>query len=150
MAIITIENVLEHAEQFEQMLADYYANLSEKTNRDGVRLLTDYMSRHRIHIEAALQKIPASQVKQILSERVRYEPQGADMRTIEAFQLPPNATADQVLDAAITFDESLITLYNQVLQQTNDEQIRLFFESLLHAEERDEIELKKIKAMDYF
>ncbi len=150
MAIITIKDVLEHAEQFEQMLADYYSSISEKTTREGVRLLTDYMSRHRIHIEAALEKIPEPQVKQILSERVRYEPIGADMHTIEASQLPSNATASQVLDTAITFDESLINLYRQVLQQTNDEQIRLFFESLLHAEERDEIELKKMKAMDYF
>jgi len=133
MAIITIKNVLEHAEQFEKMLADYYANLSENTTREGVRLLTDYMSRHRIHIEAALEKIPESQVKQILSERVRYEPQGADIHTIEASQLSSNATAAQVLDAAITFDESLITLYRQVIRQTNDEQIRLFFESLIKA-----------------
>jgi len=150
MAIITIRNVLEHAEKFEHMLADYYAELSENTTREGVRMLTDYMSRHRIHIEAALKKIPASQVKQILSERVRYEPQGANIHTIEASELPSDATASQVLDSAITFDESLINLYRQVIRQTNDEQIRLFFESLLHAEERDEIELKKIKAMDYF
>ena len=150
MAIITIKNVLKHADQFEKMLADYYASLSDKTTREGVRLLTNYMSRHRIHIDAALKKIPESQVKQILSERIRYEPQGADMHTIEAFQLPINVTAAQFLDAAISFDESLITLYRQVIRQTNDEQIKLFFESLLHAEERDEIELKKIKAMDYF
>ena len=60
------------------------------------------------------------------------------------------ATAADVLDMAVTFDECLVRLYRQVLRQELDEEVTAVFESLLHAEERDEIELKKIKAMDYF
>ncbi len=41
-------------------------------------------------------------------------------------------------------------LYRQVLQQPVDDEIKELFESLVRAEQRDEIELKKIKAMDYF
>ncbi len=55
-----------------------------------------------------------------------------------------------VLDAAVILDECLVRLYRQVLQQPVDEEIRELFESLVRAEQRDEIELKKIKAMDYF
>ena len=55
MAVITIEDVLKHAERFEQMLADYYADLSKHSCREGVRLLTNYMSRHRKRIADALE-----------------------------------------------------------------------------------------------
>jgi hypothetical protein len=37
-----------------------------------------------------------------------------------------------------------------VLRQELDAEVRELFESLLHCEEWDEVELKKIKAMDYF
>ncbi len=150
MAVITIEDVLKHAERFEQMLADFYANLSERSCREGVRLLTDYMSRHCERIAEALDKLSPEQVCRVCSAPLRYEPQAADCRCFDRIELPDNPSAAAVLDAAVIFDECLVSLYRQVLQQPVDEEIRELFESLVRAEQRDEIELKKIKAMDYF
>ena len=150
MAIITIDEVLEHAERFEQMLADYYSGLAEHTTREGVRLLTDYMSRHRVRLKEALEKLSPEIVERIRKERIRYEPQAADCRCFEGIDLPDDATAAQVLDAAVTLDECLVRLYRQVVRQSTDPDVQDVFESLVRLEERDEIELKKIKAMDYF
>ena len=150
MAVITIADVLHQAERFEQMLADYYGKLAETTTREGVRLLTDYMSRHRIHIHAALEKFSSERVEHVLESPLRYQPQAADCRCFEQVDLAPDASAQEVLDAAVKLDECLMSLYRQVLQQEVEPEVRDLFESFLHAEERDEIELKKIKAMDYF
>lgn len=150
MAIITVADVLKHAEAFEQMLAEYYSNLSEHTVREGVRLLTDYMSRHQVRIAAALNKLSPQQILHLGNTPLRYEPQAADCRCFDGMELPPDATAAQVLDVAVTFDECLVNLYRQVVQQPVDEEIREIFESLIRAEQNDEIRLKKIKAMDYF
>ena len=132
------------------MLADFYAKVSQRSTREGVRLLTDYMSRHRARITAALDKLSAERVRRICSAPLRYEPQAADCRCFEGVELSPEATAAEVLDVAVTFDECLINLFRQVARQPVDEEIRELFESLIRAEERDKIELKKIKAMDYF
>jgi hypothetical protein len=108
------------------------------------------MSRHRIRLHEALSSISPRQIKRVRATRLRYEPQAADCRCFEGITLPPNATAEQVLDAALVFDECLVRLYRQVLRQEVDQEVRELFESLLRAEQRDEVELKKIKAMDYF
>ncbi len=150
MAVTTIDDVLKHAERFEQMLSDYYTELSEHSTREGVRLLTDYMSRHRVRIKEALSELSSEQMHHICSTPLRYEPQAADPRCFEGVNVPPTATAAHVLDTAVTFDECLIKLYRQVLQQPLEQEVKELFESLLHAEQRDEIELKKIKALDYF
>ncbi len=150
MAIITIEDVLKHAERFEQMLADFYADLSEHSYREGVRLLTNYMARHRKRIDQALEKLSPEQVRRICSAQLRYEPHAADCRCFDKIKLPDDPLAAVVLDAAVILDECLGRLYRQVLQQPVDEEIRELFESLVRTEQRDEIELKKIKAMDYF
>ena len=50
----------------------------------------------------------------------------------------------------IEFDECLISLYRQVAQQDVEPEVKELFESLVHAEERDEILLKKIRATNYF
>ncbi len=150
MAVITIEDVLKHAERFERMLADFYADLSKHSCREGVCLLTDYMSRHRTRIVEALDKLSPEQVRQVCSAPLRYEPQAADCRCFDGIDLLDDPSASAVLDAAVIFDECLVRLYRQVLQQPVDEEIRELFESLVRTEQRDEIELKKIKAMDYF
>ena len=86
-----------------------------------------------------------------LSIPVRYEPQAIDRHCLMLAQLGPDATAVEVLETAITLNECLVRLYRQTLQQCEDDQeARDVLESLIRSEERDEIELNKIKAMDYF
>ena len=150
MAVITIADVLHRAEEFEKMLADYYRDVAEHSSREGVKMLTDYMSRHRIRIAGRLAKLEPGQVQRICSTPLRYEPQAADCRCFDGVELPPDAAAAQVLDVAVTFDQCLVKLCRQVVQQPVDDEVKELFESLICAEERDEIELKKIKAMDYF
>ena len=153
MAIITIAEVLDHVDKFERMLAEFYAKLSHQTTREGVKILTDYMSRHRQRTHLALVKLPISEieeVRRICHTSLRYQPHGADKHCFEGVELPPDATATEVLDVAIEFDEHLIRFYKQVLQQPVDRHIKELFESLIRKEQDDEIELKKIKAMDYF
>ena len=151
MAVRTVGDMLKRAWQFEQMLANHYAKLARETTREGVRLLTDYMSRHRVRLLATLDELPRDEIHRICAIPVRYEPQAVDRHCLEREQLPPDATADQVLDMAIALNECLVLLYRQTLQQCEDDQeARDVLESLIRSEERDEIELKKTKAMDYF
>jgi len=150
MPYVTVKDIFKHAEQFEQMLSEYYAKLSEQSTREGVRLLTDYMSRHQSRIKEVLSRFSPEQVRRICDIPLRYEPQAADCRCFEGRELPPEATAKEVLDLAVTLDECLVRLYRQVVEQPVVEEVKELFESLIHAEEFDEIELKKIKAMNYF
>ena len=153
MGVVTIAEVLRHVEKFEGILADFYANLSHQTTREGVRLLTDYMSRHRRRTHIALFKLPVKKVEEIYRichTPLRYEPHGADRHCFEGIELPPDATAAEVLDIAIKFDECMVQFYRQVVRQPVDQEIKQLFESLIQMEQYDEIELKKIKAMDYF
>jgi len=150
MAVITVADVLRRAEEFEGMLADYYARLSERAAREGVRMLADYMSRHRVRIAERLDRLTPEQVRRIGCTPLRYEPQGADCRCFDGVDLPADVAAAQVLDAAVTFNRCLIKLYQQAAQQPVDQEVRELFEGLIRSEEHDEIEMKKIKAMDYF
>ena len=47
MGIMTIAEVFERMDEFEHMLADFHANVLQASTREGLRLLMDYMSRHR-------------------------------------------------------------------------------------------------------
>jgi hypothetical protein len=150
MPVVTIADVLERARHFEDMLADYYAAIARSTTREGVRLLTDYMSRHRQRIDAELAELSAEQAHYIRTLPIRYEPHAADCQCFAGMHLPADAPAAQVLDNAVCLDGCLIELYRQAAAQVHDEESLAFFQGLIRCEERDAIELKKIRAMDYF
>ena len=150
MPVITVAEVLKTAEDFEARLVEYYAEISERTTREGVHLLADYMGRHRRRLAEALSRIPDSKRTRISGCPVRYQPDKPDCSCFEGKQLPADAPATEILDLAVEVDECLIALYKQVLRQELDPEVRELFESLVHCEEWDEVELKKIKAMDYF
>ncbi|MBM4017570.1 MAG: hypothetical protein FJ288_04445 [Planctomycetes bacterium] len=132
------------------MLSAYYATIASHTAREGVRLLSDYMARHRVRLRDALDRLDPSDAARLSETPLRYQPKAADCTCFEKVHLPEGATASDVLDAAITFDDCLILLYRQVLAQEIAPEASELFESLLRSEQRDQMELKKIKAMDYF
>ena len=153
MGMTNVAQVLERAEEFEGILADFYAKVSQQSKREGVRLLADYMSRHRRRTHIALFKLPiesVERIRRICHTPLQYDPLGADCHCLEGVDISEDATASEILDAAIKFDECLVNFYRQVLQQPIDQEVKGLFESLIQWEEYDEIELKKIKAMDYF
>ncbi|MHA2066881.1 MAG: hypothetical protein ACXABY_21130 [Candidatus Thorarchaeota archaeon] len=151
MGIVTIAEVLERVDEFERKLSESYSNMSQTSSREGVRLLTDYMGRHRRRTLEALAILPPKRRQHICRITLRYDPQGGDeSHRLEGVDLPTDATAADVLDAAIEFDERLIRLYKQVVQQAVDLDVKDLFEGLIRFELKNLIELKKTKALDYF
>jgi ferritin-like protein len=108
------------------------------------------MGRHRRRLAEALERFPAQEYRRISSLPLRFEPISAECDHFVARTLPVDAMASEVLDVAIELDECLISLYKQVAQQDVEPDVKELFESLVRGEERDEIQLKKIKALDYF
>jgi rubrerythrin len=150
MAVTNVACVLRRAGDFEHQLMTYYLDLAEQSKREGVRMLTDYMARHRRRLAEALERFPAAEYRRLSALPLRYEPVSSECDHFKTLVLPPDATATEVLDLAIELDECLISLYKQVAQQDVEPEVRELFESLVHREERDEILLKKIRATNYF
>lgn len=147
---VTVGDVLEHARKFEDALANYYKSVSRKAVKAGVVMLTDYMSRHRRRINDFLGKRSPAEMRRIRSVPLPFDPEAADCKCLDRVDIAEDDAASHVLDVAITLDECLVRLYRQAGDQAHDPEVRELFQSLLRAEERDEIQLKKIKATDYF
>lgn len=150
MQAITIGQILDHVEKFESMLAEFYRKHSEKNPHEGVRLLTEYMSRHSCRMRELLSTLPPEKITHILKVPLSYEPQIPDCHCFDVIDLPADADAAHLLDAAVLLDECLMQLYCQVARQPVERQIKELFEELIQVLEQDEIQLKKMKAMNYF
>ena len=147
MLAITIDEILRHAEKFESHLAEFYTKISEETTLDAVRLLTDYMGRHQNRIKDALSKVPAEQMQHIINIPLQYEPHIPGDHCFKVIKLPANASPNEILDAAIKFDECIVQMFRQIAHQPVHRDVKDFFENLQQLEEKDQLELKKIRTM---
>ena len=149
--MVTVEDMLARAQDFERRLEAYYADLRDRSTVDGVRLLTHYLARHRRHLPDALGSYSRSELGQLGKVPLKCDDTDFDpAKCFEGKRVPSNVTGDELLGVAIGFVENLITFYRWLVVQPMGEEARGLFQSLLQIEEKHVIELKKIRAMHYF
>ncbi len=151
MAIVTLGHILDWAQAFEKQIETYYTDVRDRTPDNGVRLLTYYIARHRHHQLEALASIPPPSLADIRAVELKF---GISFRAAEAaFLSAPTAehiTGDGLIEAAIAFDNALVSIYRAIQDQPLGNAARTLIDALIRLEERDLVMLKKMLAMHYF
>jgi rubrerythrin len=151
MTSITFDELLKRATAFELRLESYYAEISDRTEDPGVKMLSFYLSRHRRHLGEASGSIEPEQLTHIGSIRLKFDIDFDPDSDLERMSTPlEEVKSRELLDAAIRYDSQLVRLYRDILEQPVGPEAKSFLESLIRLEEKDIVMLKKIVAMDYF
>jgi hypothetical protein len=151
MAFVNIGDVLERAREFEERLEKYYAAIRDESQDNGVRLLTYYLSRHRRHLQQAVDEMEPELVEHINKVRLKYDIDFSPEKAFHVMKISPTEVkGNELLDAAVGYDQDLIGLYRQVLEHPLSTEAKVFIETLIRTEEKDIVMIKKMIAMDYF
>ena len=146
MVAITISEILEHIEKFENMLTELYTKFSQESQKETVHMLAEYLARHRHRTMEALEQLPPEQMEHVRDVRLQYPPHIPGPHCLEEIDIAADSTPEEMLDAAMQFDECLIHMYEQIAEQTIEHETRDLFENLIQLERNDELKLKKTKA----
>lgn len=151
MAIVSIGDLLDCVGAFEERLEKYYAAVRDKSQDNNVRLLTYHLSRHRGHLQRALNEFNSDEIERIrktkLNPDVEFHPE-------EAFHVlktaPRDVKGQKILKAASGYYAELADVYKKALQQSVNTDAEAFVQGLICMEEWDISILKKMTAMDCF
>jgi len=147
MNVTTVAEIVDQARRLETLAAGFCERLAGQTADEGVERLARHLGRHCRRLSEALGEVSREECERLCSVPVPYGPQRVDFRHLEHMELPPDATPDQMLDAAMRMDEGLTGLFRQVLRQQVVGEVRELFEALVRWEEADEAELRKLRAL---
>lgn len=151
MAIVTIGEMLQRVERFEERLEQYYAFIRDHTRDNGVRLLTYYLSRHRRHVQEALKNYTPEEIECFKKIRLKYDVEFHPEKEFHIMKVPlEQVRGRDLLEAAVAYDTQVIQFYRKILDQSMNPDAQEFVESLVRMEERDVVMLKKMIAMNYF
>jgi rubrerythrin len=151
MAIVNLGSLFDEIAGFEESAERYYADLRDRASNDGVRLLTYYLARRKQHLPQALSLLGEYDLQKARQFPVMVsEDKVPGAAFFAAHRLDDTASADQLLSIAITFTETLLTLYKNMVEMVSTGTVHGVFRTLSVLEQRAVVELKKIRAMNYF
>jgi hypothetical protein len=116
-----------------------------------VRLLTYYLSKHRRHLQEALDRMEKNLIDHVNKVRLKYDIDFYPEKAFHVMKTPPSEVrGNELLEAAVGYDQELVNLYKQILDHPLSEEARVFIETLIKTEEKDIVMIKKMIAMNYF
>jgi len=151
MAIVTVGRILNLGRDFETRLDAVYSEIRDRSENNSVRLVTYYLACHRHHQESVLDKLDPAMLKRARRMKLK---SGMPLDPETCFHLPAftpqTITGKDLIEAAIRWNNALVSLYRTILAQHVDEDASAVMEALALNKERSIVMLKKMLAMHYF
>ncbi len=138
MAYKKTRDVLDKMRLFHKQLSEFYAQMSERANRQKVKLLLDYMSRHETRLEGCLARYEDSAAKRVLDTWFQFVPPIAKREFFQDMELAPDMSVEDVIRTTIQFDNCLAEFCMQMSETAMSEEVRELFSCLLSMEKREE------------
>ncbi|WP_051677151.1 ferritin family protein [Maridesulfovibrio frigidus] len=139
----TAKDVIEQTKAFHKKLGDFYQNLADKVEKERVKILLEYMSRHHDHIAIIIDEYESSAAENILSTWFMFVHKECDLSPFFDANIGPDMTAQQVIKVAVDLDKCLLDTYEGLLQNDIADDVREVFQSLLEMEKLEKIKLAK-------
>lgn len=151
MIVENIGRLLNRIERFERRLERYYADIRDRSKDNDLRLLTYYLGRHYRHLPDVLKEQPRPIIKSVRRFEIELRTPFTPEKAHPVIQIAPDKVRSQeLLAAAIRYDDALVDLYRAILKQRLKDPAQKLFTTLVHVEERDLAMLKRMAAMNYF
>ncbi|WP_027183062.1 ferritin family protein [Desulfovibrio inopinatus] len=139
----TARDVIDQTKAFHKKLGNFYQELSDKVERERVKILLEYMSRHHDNLAAIMDEYEESVSESILDTWFMYVHKECDLTPFFDANLGSDMTAQQVIKVAMELDQCLLETYEAMLQNEIPDNVSEVFQNMLEMEKQEKIALAK-------
>ena len=136
-------DILNHARDFHRQVSEFYKRLSDKAEKQRVKMLLDYMSRHESNLERSMAKYQEATSKEVLDTWFQYTHDEDTLALCRDTEFKPDMTVEEVVRVALRLDDCLIKLYREMAARTDCNEAREIFKNLLALEESEKSKLAR-------
>ena len=140
MSVDQTRNIIDHAREFHQQVAEYYHRLADTAEGARARLLLDFMSEHEQRLATALADYEASAPEKLLNTWLQEGNETDDLadvcEEIRQLQNRPSINIDDLVGLGIKVSECLLAVYRDLAERAEPSTVRQVFENLVAMEER--------------
>ncbi|HAS89576.1 MAG TPA: hypothetical protein DCS48_09770 [Desulfovibrio sp.] len=139
----TAKDVIEQTRAFHSRLVSFYKDLSYQVDKERVKMLLEYMSRHHENLVAVMDEYESRVSEHVLNTWFMYVNKECDLSPFFSADLGPEMTAQQVMKLAVDLDKCLLETYEAMLQNDIPDDVSAVFQGFLDMENREKIKLAK-------
>jgi len=141
-----VSEIIELIEKYHQGLSDYFLYLKTKAGDERVKLLLEFLSKSEAFLVEYLEEYRKTSSNRIMNAWVKYVPwlpTDIYCECRKEVNLQPPLETDKVLNAALHFDDCLISFYTTLVQDIHDERVKEVFSNLLRVTKKHEMNLAR-------
>lgn len=131
-------DILEHARQFHRQVSEFYDQLSSQAEKERIKMLLEYMSRHEKNMAKTLEKFERSAPKRLMGAcykvGLQFRPCSEVVRDLN---VSSDMSVDDVLQMGLEFDDCLIAVYKDRAESAPDEKVRGVFQNLVELAQKE-------------
>jgi rubrerythrin len=138
MSFETTRDILEHAKKFHKQLGELYGRISLTADKERIKILLTYMSRHEQRLVECLSGFESDAAKKVLNTWFKFAPEMPKCKCFECVDLKPDMDIDHVIEAAMKVDRCLIRFYEEASEKASIPEVKDLFARLLEMEKEEE------------
>jgi len=141
-----VSEIIELIEEYHQGLSEYFLSLKTQTGDERVKLLLEFLGKSEAFLAEYLEKYRKSAPKGNMNAWVKYVPwlpRDIYCECRKNVNLQPPLVTYNVLDAALHFDDCLISFYTTLVQEIQNERVAEVFSNLLRVTKKHEMNLAR-------
>jgi len=136
-------DIIECVRSFHNQMSIFYERLHENDEKQKVKMLLDYLSRHEKHREETLTKYEKEASKKVMDTWFKYIPDNIPDNFIDNIIIKSPMSVDDIMHIALQLNNCLIELYKGLFRETEVNDVREVFTCLLERIKNDEKNLAK-------
>jgi len=136
-------DILDRARAFHDNISKHYHTLSAAAEKEKVKILLDYLSRHEKNLAKNLKEYEEEASMEILENWFKFTPEISIGECTENVEVPPSMSIDDVISLALCYDDRLLDLYREAARISPSEEVREVFNNLLEMEKEEELVLMR-------
>ncbi len=136
-------DILDRAKAFHSNISKHYHTLSAAAEKEKVKILLDYLSRHEKNLAKSLEEYEEEASREILENWFKFTPENSIDECFKKLEVTPSMSLDDVVSLALSFDDRLVDLYREAARISPSEEVRDVFKNLLEMEKEEELVLMR-------
>jgi rubrerythrin len=142
-SFIQTRYVLDLSRQFHRQLSEFYGQLADRAERQRVKLLLAYLSRHEDYLRTCLEGYEERVPRATLDTWLQYVPDEPPLGDLATLTVEPAMTVKDVTEIALRLDDGLIGFYRALADEAASSEVRDLFDNLLEMERHEQMALRR-------
>ncbi|RLA45727.1 MAG: hypothetical protein DRR06_06665 [Gammaproteobacteria bacterium] len=137
MRFKTVADVLDVVKEFHASLARQFGELEQITTSERAQLMLDYLNRHEQNLARATDQFLNDADPGLLRTWLQYVPEFHPEGMLEKVRNVDLNDVNSIVAVALKVDDYLISLYGEIVDHTDTEEVKEVFKSLIKLEDNE-------------